>query len=148
MSFVAARVPCFDVAMGKSNPSCAGWKPLASGALVMAVKNVPAPLDGSRRVWAWVSNWKSTEDGPQGRAFELFSYGTFDGKWVTSIPYAAGADLRWKFITAPGDIDPNKNIGSPDIQWEYGGMDNDRSATLGARNLMTIRSSNYVWGAP
>lgn len=148
MGFVSARVPCFDVAMGKSNPSCPGWKPLVGGALVMAVKNVPAPLDGSRRVWAWVSNWKSTEDGPQGRAFELFSYGTFDGKWVTSIPYAPGADLRWKFITAPGDIDPNKNIGSPDIQWEYGGMDNDRSATLGARNLMTIRSSNYVWGAP
>jgi hypothetical protein len=153
MAFVSARVPCVEAALGQATDKCRDatgvpWKPAVGGALVMAVKNVPAIVDGSRRVWAWVSNWQAAEGGPSGRAFELFSYGTFEGKWVTSIPYAPGAELRYKFFTAPPNVDPNRDLGAPGIEWEYGGMDNDRRATLGSRPLMTIRSSNLSWGAP
>lgn len=153
MAFVSARVPCFDAVTGHPSDKCtepngAQWKPAVGGALVMAVRNVPAPLDGSRRVWAWVSNWQASEGGPSGRAFELFSAGTFEGKWVTSIPYAPGAELRYKFLTAPANVDPNRDLGAAGIEWEYGGMDNDRRATLGSRPLMTIRSSNLSWGSP
>jgi hypothetical protein len=116
----------------------------------MAIKNVPAPLDGSRRVWVWVSNWQSPEQGAStGRAFELFSYGTFEGKWVTSIPYAPSTELRYKFFTAPGNVDPNRDgLGVAGLDWEYGGIGNDRRDTLGSRPLLTIRSSNLRWGNP
>lgn len=154
MAFVSARVPCFDAVLGSPNDRCTEpggqvWRPAVGGALVMAVKDVPAPLDGSRRVWAWVSNWQAPGSDRLGRAFELFSSGTFEGKWVTSIPYAPGAELRYKLFTAPGDVDPNRDgLGSGGIAWEYGGMDNDRRDTLGARPLVTIRNSNARWGQP
>jgi phosphatidylserine/phosphatidylglycerophosphate/cardiolipin synthase-like enzyme len=155
MAFVAARVPCFEAVMGRANDACkdtngAPWKPAVSGALIMAVKNVPAALDGSRRDWAWVANWQPPTDGaPAGRAFELYSAETFEGKWVTSIPYAPSSELQYKFFTAPPNVDPNRDgLGAGGIEWEYGGMGNDRRATLGSRPLLTIRSSNLQWGAP
>lgn len=155
MDFVTARLPCVDAVLGKPNDECLEpggqiWRPAVSGALVMAVKNVPAPLDGSRRAWVWVSNWQSPEPGAQpGRAFELFSYGTFEGKWVTSIPYAPGTELRYKLFTAPGNVDPNRDgLGVAGMDWEYGGIGNDRKDTLGSRPLLTIRNSNARWGNP
>lgn len=159
MDFVSARVPCFDAVMGKPTDKCLEpggqvWRPAVSGALVMAVKNVPAPLDGSRRTWVWVSNWQSPPTGTQeqaqpGRAFELFSYGTFEGKWVGSIPYAPGAELQYKLFTAPGNVDPNRDgLAVAGLDWEYGGMGNDRRSTLGSRPLLTIRNSNMRWGNP
>lgn len=155
MDFLSARVPCVDSVLGKPNDKCLEpggqvWRPAVGGALVMAVKNVPAPLDGSRRVWVWVSNWQSPEQGAQpGRAFELFSYGTFEGKWVTSIPYAPGTELRYKLFTAPGNVDPNRDgLGVAGTSWEYGGIGNDRRDTLGSRPLLTIRNSNARWGNP
>jgi hypothetical protein len=155
MDFIAQRVPCFSAVMGQANANCtdlngAPWKPDVSGALVMAVKNVPASLDYSRRVWAWVPDFPAaTEGGSPGRAFELFSYGTFEGKWVTSIPWTPSQEVRWKFFTAPAAVDPNRDgLGAQGIQWEYGGIHNDRRATLGSRPLLTIRSSNLWWGSP
>lgn len=153
MAFVSARVPCFDAVMGHPTDACTEpsgqvWRPLVSGALVMAVKDVPAPLDGSRRVFAWVSNWQSPSGERTGRAFELFSSSTFEGKWVTSIPYAPDSELRFKLLTAPAGVDPNTGLGAAGIEWEYGGMDNDRRAVLGSRPLLTIRDSNMRWGRP
>jgi phosphatidylserine/phosphatidylglycerophosphate/cardiolipin synthase-like enzyme len=155
MAFVAARVPCFDAAMGRPSDACKGdgdapWRPAVSGALIVAVKDVPAPLDGSRRVWAWVANWQAPTGGAApGRAFELFSSDTFEGKWVTSIPYAPGSELQYKFFTAPPGVDPNRDgAAAPGIAWEYDGVGNDRRATLGSRPLLTIRSSNLQWGSP
>ncbi len=155
MDFVAERVPCYRAMMGQPNASCADstgtpWTPDVSAALVMAVKHVPVALDYSRRVWAWVPDFPAaSEGGDPGRAFELFSYGTFEGKWVTSIPWTPGAEVRWKFFSAPANVDPNRDgLGAQGIEWEYGGIHNDRRATLGTRPLLTIRSSNLVWGQP
>jgi phosphatidylserine/phosphatidylglycerophosphate/cardiolipin synthase-like enzyme len=154
MAFVAQRVPCFDAVMGKPNAACtepsgAPWQPDVSGALVMAVKNVPVGLDYSRRVWAWVPDYPGVDGAPAGRAFELFSYGTFEGKWVTSIPAAPGTNVRWKFFSAPASVDPNHDgLDQDGMQWEYGGIHNDRTATVGSRPLLTIRSSSLWWGSP
>ncbi len=153
--FVANRVPCVKAAFGRPTEACkdelgTSWKPPVGGALIMAVKGVPAPVDGSKRLWAWVSNWQPpTEGAPPGRAFELLSYGTFEGKWVTSIPYAPGAELKYKFFIAPANVDPNRDgLDAPGIEWEYGGVGNDRRATLGSRPVMTLRDSNMQWGSP
>lgn len=152
LDFVRTRVPCFDAVLGNPTNACMApngqpWNPNVSASLIMAVKNVPIGLDGSRRLWAWVPHWQVGEK--PGRAFELFSASTFEGKWVTSIPFAPNGDLAYKFFTAPAGVDPNKDgLDDPGIQWEYGGMGNDRHATLGSRPLMTIRSSNLSWGNP
>ena len=155
MKFVSDRVPCFDAVMGRPSDACrepggAQWRPASSGSLVMAVTGVPAGTDGSRRVWAWVPNADPVaEGGAPGRAFELFSYHTFEGKWVTSIPGAPRTDVAYKFFTSPRDVDPNRDgLGAPGIEWEYGGVGNDRHASLGSRPLLTIRDSNLRWGAP
>lgn len=149
MAFVSDRVPCFRAVMGSPDAACGSWAPQTSGALVMAVRNVPAGLDGSRRVWAWVPDYPRGDGETTGRAFELFTHGTFEGKWVTSIPWTPSGELRWKFFTTPAGVDPNRDgLDAPGIEWEYGGMHNDRRATLGSRPLLTIRSSNLWWGSP
>lgn len=155
IDFVAARAPCTLAVLGHPTEACREpggkvWRPAVGGALVVAVKGVPAPYDGSRRTWVWASNWQPPKEGAQpGRAFELFTHGTFEGKWVTSIPYAPGAELRYKFFTAPGDVDPNRDgLAVAGIEWEYGGMANDRRASLGERPLITVRDSNARWGSP
>jgi hypothetical protein len=155
LAFVSNRVACVSAALGKphvgcKDPSGAIWRPAVGGALVLAVRDVPAALDRSRRVWAWVPNAWVDEDGAErGRAYELFSWRTFEGKWVTSIPHAPGSEIRFKLFTAPAWVEPARDgLAADGIAWEYGGLHNDRRAALGAMPLMTIRDSNLRWGAP
>src|SRR3989338_8683667 len=87
--FLGEKVRCFNAAMGIS-PSCATangqtWKPEIWVPAVMSVKGIPTGFDGDRRAWVWVSNWDYRDGKDIGRAVELFSAKTFEGRWVTSV---------------------------------------------------------------
>jgi hypothetical protein len=113
----------------------------ATGAL--ALQNVPADPN-TDSVWAWVNQL----NGNHGGAVRLYTSHEFGGRWVTTVPLPAGWHVTFKFFKAPKGYDAAASgVGSPQIQWEYGGVNNDRTLDLPSLNIQAVRGP-YTWGQP
>ena len=116
------------------------WSPRPYSTYTVSVANVPAnPSD--EHVYAWYK----VEGSDEWKAAEAFTYGTFSGRWVTSMPAWPGKNIEFKlFKKARFFPDPNSNNINEVQDWEPGS--NRRLNIPTPRHSVHGVDSNVKWG--
>ncbi|MCC7441985.1 MAG: hypothetical protein IT285_10140 [Bdellovibrionales bacterium] len=144
--YFAAKSPCALTLLGQQQTACTlpngqPWRPVTMASSALALEGVPANPE-TENVWVWVPQLRDN----QGMALRLFTNHEFGGRWVTSVPLPRGWRMSFKFFKLPKTLDPNTQ-GLSQAQWEYGGLNNDRSMEMPTLAVQGIRGP-YVWGNP